>query len=348
MSFDQHLDLHNPYPGIDLAASMAIDRAVAVLNEGGLVAVPTETVYGLAADADNRSAVLKTFEAKGRPTNHPLIVHVTGLDTASCWVKRLTEAAIDLADAFWPGPLTMVLPRSSRCRDFVTGGQDTVAVRAPAHPWIRDLLLRFEGSDGHALTAPSANSFGRISPTCAKHVADDLGVKPAGKVDMILDGGVCEVGLESTIVNLAGPRPEILRHGAITRAMLEDVLGCPVPDAGSDAPRVPGTLKSHYAPRTATEIVEGGTAGLERRIGELGHERLAVLAPDALELEAPNVVLAIDAPLEPAAFAHVLYMALHRLDRAGATRILIARPGTGPAWAAVNDRLGRAAAERKA
>ena len=206
------------YPPIDTAA---VERAARILSEGGLVAIPTETVYGLAADADNRDAVLKTFAVKGRPTNHPLIVHIAGPEALSAWAFVVPEEARLLAKAFWPGPLTMVLPKRST----------------------------FKG-----LTAPSANTFGKISPTCAAHVAEDLGVKPEGSLDMILDGGRCEVGVESTIINLSGERPEILRHGAVTRAMLEAVLGRPVPDAGSDAPRASGRLKSHYAPGTPVTL----------------------------------------------------------------------------------------------
>lgn len=333
------------YPTIDESARAQIRKASDVLAAGGLVAIPTETVYGLAADADNRDAVLATFAVKGRPTNHPLIVHVTGLEALYDWVKVVPPEAVKLAQAFWPGPLTMVLPKSDRCGDFVTGGQDSVAVRAPAHPWIRELLLSFEGKTHKGLTAPSANTFGRISPTSAKHVADDLGVKPQGKLDYILDGGVCDVGVESTIINLSGKRPEILRHGVITRAMLENVLGVPVPDAGSDAPRASGRLKSHYAPQTGTEIVAGSIAA---RIEELADKKLAVMAPGASGIKAQNVVLAIDAPENVRDYAHALYENLHRLDAAGADKILVAQPPQTSDWAAVNDRLGRAAADKNA
>ena len=197
-----------------------IEKAAQVLAAGGLVAVPTETVYGLAADADNPTAVRSTFTAKGRPADHPLIVHVTGFEALSAWVSEIPECTKTLTDAFWPGPLTLVFKKSDRVNDAVTGGQDTVAIRCPSHPVMRALLKRFAGTTHKAVTAPSANTFGRISPTNAKHVADDLGVKPAGKLDMILDGGECEVGVESTIVNLTSERPTILRHGAVTAAMM--------------------------------------------------------------------------------------------------------------------------------
>lgn len=331
------------YPKIDEKARREIRKAADILSAGGLVAIPTETVYGLAADADNKDAVLATFAVKGRPTNHPLIVHVTGVDALSSWAKTVPEEAVKLAEAFWPGPLTMVLPKSDRCGDFVTGGQNSVALRAPSHPWIRELLLTFEGNTHKGLTAPSANTFGRISPTSAKHVADDLGVKPKGKLDAILDGGICEVGVESTIVNLSGKRPEILRHGVITREMLEKVLGVSVPDAGSDAPRASGRLKSHYAPKTGTEIVAGD---MRARLTELAGHKVAVMAPSASAIESRDIVLAIDAPSDVKDYAHNLYDALHRLDAVGAEKILIALPPQTAEWAAVNDRLGRAAADK--
>ena len=201
-----------------------IEKAAQILSAGGLVAVPTETVYGLAADADNPTAVRSTFTAKGRPADHPLIVHVTGFEALSAWVSEIPECTKTLTDAFWPGPLTLVFKKSDRVNDAVTGGQDTVAIRCPSHPVMRALLKRFAGATHKAVTAPSANTFGRISPTNAKHVADDLGVKPEGKLDMILDGGECEVGVESTIVNLTSERPTILRHGAVTAAMLSEKL----------------------------------------------------------------------------------------------------------------------------
>lgn len=331
-------------PAIDIAA---IERAVEILDRGGLVAIPTETVYGLAADADNEAAVLATFAVKGRPTNHPLIVHVAGPEALDAWAEEIPEAARVLADRYWPGPLTMVLKKKPRCGLFVTGGQDTVALRCPSHPWTRELLKRFAGPTSRGLTAPSCNTFGRISPSSAEHVRQDLGVKPEGKLDMILDGGPCEFGIESTMVNLSGEHPEILRHGVVTRAMLEETLGCPVPDAGSNAPRASGRLKSHYAPRTKLELVEAEAfvaTAKERAASAL----LAVMAPaEILETLADagiDTVLAIEAPEDVAHYGAALYENLHRLDAAGADRILIARPPQEAAWAAVLDRLGRAAA----
>ncbi|MDR3898643.1 MAG: L-threonylcarbamoyladenylate synthase [Duodenibacillus sp.] len=330
------------YPPIDEAA---IAHACDVLASGGLVAIPTETVYGLAADADNRDAVLRTFAVKKRPTTHPLIVHVASVDALDAWASRVPEEARILAARFWPGPLTMVLPKSDRCGDFVTGGQDTVAIRCPSHPWIHALLTRFAGPTMKGLTAPSANTFGHISPTCARHVADDLGVKPEGKLDYILNGGTCEVGVESTIINLSGERPEILRHGAVTRAMLEDALGRPIPDGGAASPRVSGTLKSHYAPETKLEIVPAEM--LVERILSFGNDPVAVMARKRPE-GADNIRFFYEAPCGHAAYAHVLYEALHELDAAHAVRILVEMPPQTAEWAAVNDRLGRAAADKPA
>ncbi len=330
------------YPPIDEAA---LEETLAVLERGGLAAIPTETVYGLAADADNRDAVLRTFAVKNRPTTHPLIVHVAGPEALPHWASVVPVEARILAERFWPGPLTMVLPKSARCGDFVTGGQDTVAIRCPSHPWTHELLRRFAGSAFKGLTAPSANTFGRISPTCAEHVREDLGVKPSGKLDAILDGGVCEVGVESTIINLSGARPEILRHGAVTRAMLEEALGREVPDGGSGAPRVSGSLKSHYAPQTKLEIVPADA--LAERLAALAPAPAAVMArtrPEGFE----NLVLFLEAPQRCADYARMLYRALHELDHAHAARILVEAPPSDPEWAAVNDRLGRAAAEKTA
>ncbi len=331
------------YPRID---EKALDHACKVLQAGGLVAIPTETVYGLAADADNREAVLNTFAVKSRPTNHPLIVHVASVEALPFWASVVPQQALDLARAFWPGPLTMVLPKAERCGSFVTGGQDSVAVRCPSHPWTHALLERFAGKGHKGLTAPSANTFGRISPTCAAHVREDLGVKPLGKLDYILDGGTCEVGVESTIINLSGSRPEILRHGAVTRAMLEEVLGCQVPDAGSDAPRASGRLKSHYAPSTKLEILKRDQ--IESRLEELSPQPAAVMASFDPRKTHPNALLFLPSPDTPQGYAHILYEALHQLDKAHCSRILVEEPPQTADWAAVNDRLGRAAADKNA
>jgi L-threonylcarbamoyladenylate synthase len=322
----------------------AIAHAVEVLVRGGIVAVPTETVYGLAADADAPAAVGAIFAAKGRPADHPVIVHVAGVDALPAWASVVPAQARVLAQAFWPGPLTLVLARSARAHDAVTGGQTTVGVRCPAHPWARALLAAWthaRGDAAAALAAPSANSFGRISPTTAEHVRADLGEKPAGRVDLILDGGACPVGIESTIVDLSAEAPRLLRPGHITRAQLEAVLGCTVADAGADAPRASGRLERHYAPRTPLELVE--PVQLHARINALRDRQLAVLAPAAALLDHPrHVSLRLLAPATPDTYARRLYALLHELDAAGTARILITWPPAEPAWDAVRDRLRRA------
>jgi L-threonylcarbamoyladenylate synthase len=316
-----------------------IARAAEVLRAGGLVAFPTETVYGLGAAAEQPEAVRRIFEAKGRPADHPVIVHVSGAADIDAWARDVPEAARRLAQAFWPGPLTLVLARSARAHDLVTGGQASVGLRCPSHPWARALLAAFGGG----IAAPSANSFGRISPTTAAHVRADLGEKPAGKVDLILDGGACPIGIESTIVDFSHGAPRLLRPGSITREQLQAVLGEPVPDAGRDAPRASGRLESHYAPRTPLELVT--PTGLPARINALRGRPLAVLAPACALLDAgPDVVLRLVAPAAPAAYAQRLYALLHQLDAAGAARILVALPPQGPDWEAVYDRLRRAQA----
>ena len=321
-------------PPVDAAL---IDRAAAILRRGGLVAVPTETVYGLAADASNPAAVRAIFAAKGRPADHPVIVHVADAQSLDRWAREVPDAARKLAAAFWPGPLTLVLPRATHVNDLITGGQDTIGLRAPAHAWARALLQAFGG----ALAAPSANRFGRISPTMADHVRADLGEKPHGAVDLILDGGRCPVGIESTIVNLSGRAPTLLRPGAVTRAALEQVLGTAVIDAGADAPRVSGRLESHYAPATPLEIVAPDL--LRARIAELADCRLAILAAPGLIAQTPeHVVAKLEAACEPVRYGHDLYAHLHTLDASGADRLLISAPPAGPDWAAVADRLRRA------
>lgn len=321
----------------------AIEQSIDILKRGGLVAIPTETVYGLAADADNEEAVMSIYRAKGRPADHPLIVHVSGIDAIEYWCKDIPPEAWLLARRFWPGPLTLVMKKKDRCGLWVTGGQDSVALRCPSHPVTHELLKRFAGPTHKGLTAPSANTFGRISPSTARHVLDDLGLKPEGRLDFILDGGPSEFGLESTIVNLSGKRPTLLRHGVITRAMLEEVLGFEVPDAGSDAPRASGRLKSHYAPKTRLELVP--REALAARLAEFSCEKVAVMAsPELLAALGTTPAFCISAPATVAEYGRELYENLHRLDAAGCVRILVEQPEQTPDWAAVNDRLGRAAA----
>ncbi len=309
-----------------------IDEAVRRLEAGELVAFPTETVYGLGADASNRAAVARIFLAKGRPADHPLIVHLGSAGQVGDWAREVPMSARRLADEFWPGPLTLVLPRAGGVLDEVTGGQDTVALRVPSHPVARELLRHF----GRGIAAPSANRFGRISPTRAAHVRDELG----DRIGLVIDGGECEVGLESTIVACDANRVTLLRPGKITLAELERIVGR-VDAAGTAVPRVPGSLRSHYAPTTPIELVEVGT--VERRCAEgSATEGLAVLArrprPDRI-----HVLAWREMPADPDGFGHELYAALRSLDASGAARILVERVPSGEAWAAIRDRLERAA-----
>ncbi len=323
----------------------AIGRAAALLLDGKLVAFPTETVYGLGADADNVQAVRAIFAAKGRPADHPVIVHVADQQSASAWADQLSPAARNLADCFWPGPLTLVVARGGRAHDALTGAQPSVGLRCPSHPWARALLTALcrESHDPcRAIAAPSANRFGRISPTRAEHVRADLGERPGGSVDLILDGGSCPVGIESTILDLTADAPRLLRPGSITREQIERALGCAVDLAAADdasAPRAPGRVARHYAPRKPLELVEA--AQLLSRVHNLGAGRVAVLAPAP---PLPSVVHWWIAPPAPEQYAHHLYEFLHRMDASGAERLLVQRPPRNPQWAALHDRLERAAA----
>jgi L-threonylcarbamoyladenylate synthase len=322
-------------PSVDPAA---IARAVGVLRRGGLVAMPTETVYGLAADASSESAVRAIFAAKGRPADHPVIVHIPDAAAMHRWAVEVPAAADTLAAAFWPGPLTLVLKRGPAASNLITGGQDTVGLRCPAHPWAQALLKAFDGG----VAAPSANRFGRISPTTAQHVVEELGLKPGGAVDMVLDGGACPVGIESTIVDLSGPSPRLLRPGAVTRAELEAVLGAPLGNSEAGAPRVSGGLEKHYAPHTPLEMVPAGE--IAQRVVALAPRVVAVLAPDWAVRAAPNLRLHLLAADRPSEYARTLYDNLRRLDASGAARLFIAEPPHGPEWEAVRDRLKRASA----
>jgi L-threonylcarbamoyladenylate synthase len=309
-----------------------IERAVALLNAGELVAFPTETVYGLGADASNPAALASIFAAKGRPKTHPLIVHFSGLAAARDWAAEVPDAANRLATAFWPGPLTLVLPRSARVSDAVTGGQASVALRVPAHPVARALLAAF----GRGIAAPSANRYGRISPTRAADVREELG----DRVATVLDGGDCAVGLESTIVACLDGRVTLLRPGSISRSQVADVVGR-VDDPGADAPRVPGRERSHYAPGTPLAVV--GAAELRHAVESAlaAGRRVAVLARSAPMTEAGLTWRRM--PAAAPAYGRALYSGLRALDAAGADRILVEAVPADEDWAAVADRLARAA-----
>lgn len=327
-------------------STASIDRAVALLNAGQLIGLPTETVYGLAADADNPEAVREIFAAKGRPADHPLIVHLGADDLLSVYATDIPDAAWALAEAFWPGPLTLILKKAPSVPDIVTGGQDTVGIRIPGHPVALTLLRalaesrRQAGQSGGGLAAPSANRFGRISPTSAQHVADELG----DAVALILDGGDCQVGIESTIVDLSRGTPVILRPGVISAEQLALVLGEAVGAKASmaeDVPRVSGSLASHYAPQTPLQVVDPVTI----KDALNGPEHCAAIVRKEIKFEAsllqrPDVIVLAD---QPTAYAHDFYRVLRELDARGYTRILVQALPQGPDWLAVQDRLGRAA-----
>jgi len=313
-----------------------IAKAVDLLRLGGLVALPTETVYGLGADAENELAVRRIFAAKGRPSSHPLIVHLADARLAASWARELPRSASQLADAFWPGPLTMVLPRSGRASDWITGGQDTVAVRVPAHPVMREVLTAFGGG----IAAPSANRFGRVSATTAEHVRADLG----DSVDLILDDGPCSIGIESTIVDLASDAPSVLRPGAISRAELERVLGREVPQRESGI-RAPGLMQSHYAPIAGVELVTAGELRTRAEALLLSGRRVAVVAANPLDL--PREAAAFSMPADVTDFARALYATFREIDRKGFDLILVVPPpDSGLGWA-IRDRLIRAASPRR-
>jgi len=329
-----------------------IEHAVRVLLDGGLVALPTETVYGLAADATNPVAVRRIFEVKGRPLGHPLIVHVSSGRSLDAWATEVPDRARHLVEQFWPGPLTLVLARQPGVPDVVTGGRPTVGLRAPDHPMAQDLLRRLDLQAGGwaGVAAPSANRFGRVSPTTAAHVRADLGTD----VDLILDGGPSRLGVESTIVDLSQDRPIVLRLGGVTVEAVAEVLGerPELADAWSapegEGPRAPGMSTAHYAPQPRVVLVDDVGAFAQdlviRLVGErlAAGDRVAVLAPtvvdglppDAIELE----------PVGPAAnYARVLYDRLRQADRLGVDVIVAIPPPPGGLGESVRDRLSRAA-----
>jgi L-threonylcarbamoyladenylate synthase len=311
-----------------------IDDAATVLKRGGLVAFPTETVYGLGADAASPDAVRRIFDAKGRPATHPVIVHLADAAQLASWSRDVPEIAHRLAKKFWPGPLTLVLRRARGVSDVVTGGQDTVALRVPAHPVAQRLLARFGGG----VAAPSANRHGRVSATTADHVRTEFGAA----VDCVLDGGETKIGIESTIIDLSGRNAALLRPGWITAAEIETALGAPLAAPAADAPRAPGTLAAHYAPRTPLTLAEDDLVlELAASLARQG-KRVAVLARSTQRplLQGLEWLLA---PADAAGYAHALYANLRRLDAAGCDAIIVERPPQSPEWAAINDRLARAA-----
>ncbi len=316
------------------ASQVEIDAAVQALRDGELVAFPTETVYGLGANAQNPVAVRKIFEAKGRPASHPVIVHLDSPRYLHRWVREVPETAVRLGERFWPGPLTIVMPRAANVHDIVTGGQDTIAVRVPSHPMAQQLLTAFGGG----IAAPSANRYGRLSPTRPDHVRDELG----DAVRIILDGGECQIGLESTIVACEGPRVRMLRPGAVTASQLREVVGDLLIGPDAQSPRVPGSSPSHYAPSTPMSIVPAGEVDAQAAALSRGGNRIAVLA-QRLPLKGHKYVTWINAGRRPEQYAQDLYANLRTLDKAGCRQILVQDVPRDERWDAVRDRLLRAA-----
>lgn len=312
-----------------------IIRAANVLRAGGVVAFPTETVYGLGADASNVAAVGKIYALKGRPSDHPVIVHLAADTQLTDWAVEIPDRAWQLAGRFWPGPLTLILRRSPRVPDAVTGGQDTVALRVPAHPVARALLETFGGG----VAAPSANRFGRVSATTARHVREEFG----DAVEVILDGGESDVGIESTIVDMSRAVPALLRPGGVLLDALQEALGGQLALPGADAPRAPGTLKAHYAPSTPLMLVDPDVAQELVRSLARQEKRVAVLSFSALRPLLPGLTW-IAAPADADGYAHALYANLRALDASHCDVIVVEAPPSGRAWAAVLDRLTRAAA----
>jgi L-threonylcarbamoyladenylate synthase len=309
-----------------------VARAAEAIRAGGMVGMPTETVYGLAADAENAAAVARVFAVKGRPADHPLIVHVSGAGQLDSWARDVPPYARRLAEALWPGPLTLVLPRSARAGDHVTGGQDTVGLRAPSHPVAQQLLAAVGGG----LAAPSANRFGRVSPTTAAHVLAELGGLLDPERDVVLDGGHSTVGVESAILDCTGAEPLLLRPGAVDAAEVARVGGVPLGSRAS-AVRAPGTLTSHYAPAARVLIAPDG-AQAARLLAPL--DGLLALA----EVATPEGVVRLSAPADAAGYARVLYAALREADALGLARVIAVPPAPAGIGLAVADRLARAAA----
>ncbi|MDP2878667.1 MAG: L-threonylcarbamoyladenylate synthase [Sulfuricella sp.] len=318
-----------------------IRAAANILLQGGVVVFPTETVYGLGADAANPQALRRVFEIKGRPLDHPLIVHIGHVSLLDYWAGGIPDGAWRLASRFWPGPLTLILPRRAHVSRLVTGGQDTVGLRVPDHPAALALLRKMGANKG--LAAPSANRFGRVSPTTAAHVRAELG----DSVDMILEGGSCRVGVESTIVGFTGKVPVLLRPGGIAVSALEEVLGENIspPDTATPSLRTPGSLPSHYAPVTPLEVWPAHA--LERRAWELAAQGQRVALLELFEEPSPFLdsprLFHYPMPARATAYARVLYAALHNADGARFDRILAEAPPQTADWQVVHDRLRRAA-----
>jgi L-threonylcarbamoyladenylate synthase len=307
----------------------AMASAAKHLIAGDLVAFPTETVYGLGADASNAKAVARIYSVKGRPNDHPLIVHIASMERMGDWASDVPEYAIALVRKFWPGPMTLVLKRSELAGDFVTGGQDTVGVRVPDHVVALALLEAFEKAGGKGVAAPSANRFGHVSPTTAAAVVEEL-AEYLSKEDLVLDGGACAVGVESTIIDCTELLPRVLRPGAISTAMIEEVTGLNVLSVdGADVIRVSGSLENHYAPAAKVLLCEVPLAGQ----GFIAHKNI----------ETPSGVIRLASPDDDEEFAQILYSALREADAQGLSEVVVAQPIGIGIGVAIRDRLARAA-----
>jgi L-threonylcarbamoyladenylate synthase len=320
---------------ISNCTATAIKDAATKLVKGDLVAFPTETVYGLGADATNEDAVTRIYKVKGRPKGHPLIVHISSLFNLSKWARDIPEYAVNLARAFWPGPMTLILPRTELAKDFITGGQDYVGIRIPSHTVALALLKEFEDQGGLGVAAPSANRFGAVSPTTATAVEIEL-VDYLSENDQILDGGPCLVGVESTIINCTQKKPLILRPGAVTKEMIEDVLGITLELSTSNSEsmqvKAAGLLESHYAPKAKVFLKGTPTFGD------------GFIALDSYETPAGAVRIA--APKTNEEYARVLYEAFRLADIKGLERVFVIPPTGGGIAVAINDRLAKSAFEK--
>jgi L-threonylcarbamoyladenylate synthase len=308
-----------------------IKDAASVLINGNLVAFPTETVYGLGANATDEDAISRIYQVKGRPTDHPLIVHISSIENVDKWARDIPGYAIKLASAFWPGPMTLILPRTDLAKDFITGGQNNVGIRVPAHNVALELLKKFEALGGLGVAAPSANRFGAVSPTTASAVETELG-KYFSKLDLILDGGPSLVGIESTIIDCTQSIPSILRPGGITRAAIEQTVGNLVginnKNLSVNKVKVPGLLESHYAPK-ANVFLNGKPSKGDGLIALAG-------------ISTPNGVLRLASPTNNVQFAQQLYTALRSADAQNLKNVYVIPPSGNDIAVAINDRLSKA------
>jgi L-threonylcarbamoyladenylate synthase len=320
---------------ISNCTASAIKDAAATLMKGDLVAFPTETVYGLGADATNKDAITRIYKVKSRPVGHPLIVHISSLGNLDKWARDIPEYAVKLARAFWPGPMTLILPRTDLAKDFITGGQDNVGIRIPSHTVALALLKEFEDKGGLGVAAPSANRFGAVSPTTATAVEIEL-ADYLSKSDQILDGGPCLVGVESTIINCTQNKPSILRPGAVTKEIVEDTLGMTIDLNTSNSESIQikaaGLLESHYAPNanvflTGTPATGDGFIALD-------------------SFTTPSGAIRIASPKTNEEYAQILYEAFRLADIKGLTRVFVIPPTGGGIAVAINDRLAKSAFEK--